>query len=94
MIDERPLSNSTMGAIWTSAWCNACVHDHAMHVDPDDVDNGCEILLRLYVEDFPIEELTQHPISTAWGASNLTCSAFEPCACDSPGLRANREARP
>lgn len=80
-VTSRPLSNGTMGDIWRDSWCSRCAHDHDAHTERFE-DGGCPIIIKMLVDDYPIEELTRHDDDRdheGWGACCLSCSNFEPC---------------
>ena len=78
MITRPFLSNGTMGDMWRAVWCNGCRHDHNYHVETGS-DEGCNIMLRLVVGDFPIEEITDPDSNTPWDPTRTTCSSYKPC---------------
>lgn len=82
------LSNGTMGHLWMDRWCFRCVHDHGMSHTPDsDPDKGCEVVLRLMMDD-PTPELIDHDEMNdrGWTPDSLECRLFERCPCrDDPG---------
>lgn len=81
---SRYISNGTEGDIWTSRWCDRCAEDHDYsHIANGDGADGCRIILRLILDEYPIPELTEHT-DKGWPDA-LECRMFSPCQRCHPG---------